>query len=319
MNKKLIIGIAVALVAVFAVIIIASSSDNAKNPSSSCTHTYVSNIVKDATCKEMGSKTNTCTICGFSYTENIAKTDNHTYTSQITKEPTESELGEITYTCNICGYSYKDSLSKLQVESIMLSKSNIVIGVGERTLLLAIVVPSNINPNLIWKSSDQSIVEVDQKGNINAKKAGEAYITVESLNGKIAMCNIEVVEKTGGIKGSAIYSGKPCVSAWVYIYSATRMNIESGDKPDFYAETDVDGKFEISNIPVGEYYVQIKTFDKKEYGSVSKWYGDFFSHYSASAQESKKNSFDIKVCAIRTELVVVKYNEYAKCDINFNF
>ena len=138
---------------VFAVIIIASSSDNAKNPSSSCTHTYVSNIVKDATCKEMGSKTNTCTICGFSYTENIAKTNNHTYTSQRTNEPTESELGEITYTCNICGYSYKDSLSKLQVESIMLSKSNIVIGVGETTLLLAIVVPSNINPNLIWVSA----------------------------------------------------------------------------------------------------------------------------------------------------------------------
>ncbi|MBE5764053.1 MAG: hypothetical protein E7339_00430 [Clostridiales bacterium] len=126
MNKKLIIGIAVALVAVFAVIIIASSSDNAKNPSSSCTHTYVSNIVKDATCKEMGSKTNTCTICGFSYTESIPRTNSHLYNSVVTKEPTCRDLGIRTFVCKICNNSYEEYIEKTEehnYESVVTKKA----------------------------------------------------------------------------------------------------------------------------------------------------------------------------------------------------
>ncbi|MBQ4269096.1 MAG: hypothetical protein IJB97_05545, partial [Clostridia bacterium] len=38
-----------------------------------CSHSYTSNVTKEATCKEAGVRTYTCGVCGDSYTEDIAK------------------------------------------------------------------------------------------------------------------------------------------------------------------------------------------------------------------------------------------------------
>lgn len=59
-----------------------------------------------------------------------------------------------------------------------------------------IVTPNNYsNRNMIWESSDSSIVEVNADGVVTGLEVGEAYITVTSLDGRIkAKCKVNVIE-----------------------------------------------------------------------------------------------------------------------------
>ena len=78
-----------------------------------CSHSYTSNVTKEATCKEAGVKTYTCDKCGNSYTEDIAKLTTHSYIAEITKEPTSKETGVKTYTCTICNTFYTETIPEL--------------------------------------------------------------------------------------------------------------------------------------------------------------------------------------------------------------
>ncbi len=61
---------------------------------------------------------------------------------------------------------------------------------GQKQKLKAIV--SQSKGKLTWSSSNAKIVSVDQNGNITAKKAGTATITVKTTTGKTASCKIRV-------------------------------------------------------------------------------------------------------------------------------
>ena len=66
-------------------------------------HTYNSGVVtKAATCTATGIKTYTCTVCGATKTETIAKTA-HTYKTATTKSTT-AKNGSIVTKCTVCGY-----------------------------------------------------------------------------------------------------------------------------------------------------------------------------------------------------------------------
>jgi len=70
------------------------------------------------TCKEAGIKTFTCTVCGDSYTEEIAKLATHSYDAGVeTKAPTCKEAGIKTFTCTVCGDSYTEEIAKLATHS----------------------------------------------------------------------------------------------------------------------------------------------------------------------------------------------------------
>ncbi len=76
------------------------------------------NVTKIPTCKETGIKTYTCTVCGDSYTEEIAKLTTHSYDNGVeTKAPTCEEAGIKTYTCTVCGDSYTEEIAKLTEHS----------------------------------------------------------------------------------------------------------------------------------------------------------------------------------------------------------
>ncbi len=78
--------------------------DNAIIITSDHEHTFSEMIIKNATCKEAGSKKLVCSSCGFSKTETIAKLA-HTFTSSVTKESTCTEKGTKKKACSVCGYS----------------------------------------------------------------------------------------------------------------------------------------------------------------------------------------------------------------------
>ena len=77
-----------------------------------CTsHTYGSAVItKQPTCTSEGTKTKTCTKCGATVTETIAKLS-HSYTATVVA-PTCTTNGYTLHKCSVCGTSYKDSTTK---------------------------------------------------------------------------------------------------------------------------------------------------------------------------------------------------------------
>ena len=77
-----------------------------------CTsHTYGSAVItKQPTCTSEGTKTKTCTQCGATVTETIAKTS-HKYVATVVA-PTCTTNGYTLHKCSVCGTSYKDSTTK---------------------------------------------------------------------------------------------------------------------------------------------------------------------------------------------------------------
>ena len=77
-----------------------------------CTsHTYGSAVItKQPTCTSEGTKTKTCTQCGATVTETIAKLS-HSYTITVVA-PTCTTNGYTLHKCSVCGTSYKDNTTK---------------------------------------------------------------------------------------------------------------------------------------------------------------------------------------------------------------
>ena len=77
-----------------------------------CTsHTYGSAVItKQPTCTSEGTKTKTCTKCGATVTETIAKLS-HSYTTTVVA-PTCTVDGYTLHKCSVCGTSYKDNTTK---------------------------------------------------------------------------------------------------------------------------------------------------------------------------------------------------------------
>ena len=77
-----------------------------------CTsHTYGNAVItKQPTCTSEGTKTKTCTQCGATVTETIAKLS-HSYTATVVA-PTCTANGYTLHKCSVCGTSYKDSTTK---------------------------------------------------------------------------------------------------------------------------------------------------------------------------------------------------------------
>ena len=65
-------------------------------------HSYSAEITSQANCRDTGSVTYTCTVCGDSYTE-IIPTGDHSYELVEIVPPTCTENGYSVYVCTICG------------------------------------------------------------------------------------------------------------------------------------------------------------------------------------------------------------------------
>lgn len=71
-------------------------------------------VTKKATCKEEGVTTYTCTACGETKTESIAKSTTHSWDSgKVTKAATCKEAGVKTYTCSVCKATKTETIAKL--------------------------------------------------------------------------------------------------------------------------------------------------------------------------------------------------------------
>ena len=88
--------------------------------------------------------------------------------------------------------------SKIPVSavSVSLNKNNLSMTVGDTEKLTATISPENVDDNTLeWYWSNAGVVNIDENGNVTALKVGTADITVKTINGKSAVCNVTVREK----------------------------------------------------------------------------------------------------------------------------
>ena len=99
--------------------------------------------------------------------------------------------GEFTDTCTI---TVEDDV--INVNGVQLDKEEEELEVGDIIILRQTVLPENAtNKNVVWTSSDEEIVIVEN-GQVTALKEGTATITVETVDGnKTDTCTIVVKEK----------------------------------------------------------------------------------------------------------------------------
>ena len=88
------------------------------------------------------------------------------------------------------------------VVGVVMEKHSTTLNVGQSELLYATVSPVNAdNKKLIWSSTDYSIVDVDNDGNVTAKKRGVAFVKATSEDNPLAVdsCKVTVNQPVTGI------------------------------------------------------------------------------------------------------------------------
>ncbi len=149
---------------------------------------------------------------------------------------------------------------------ITLSSKKLTLGVGETAALTAKLSPSKAYDVLSWTSSNTEVVTVYSNGKLNATGEGKATITVETVNGKKASCEVTVlgapaeikanvnelmliVKKTATIKAEAVSAaGGDCAGTLVY---------ESSDP----SVATIDAKGKVTAKKNGEAVIAISTYN----------------------------------------------------------
>jgi len=83
---------------------------------------------------------------------------------------------------------------EVPIESVILNTDKAVLRAGYTITLTATINPENttMNETLVWTTNAENVAKVDQHGKVIAIGAGEAIITVKTVNGKTATCKVTV-------------------------------------------------------------------------------------------------------------------------------
>ena len=103
-------------------------------------------------------------------------------------------LGEavITAACGEKSATCKVTVNPILAESIALDRAELVLTIGATDKLTATVLPEDVTDKTVtWSSSDDTIVKVDEEGNIQALALGEATITA-TCGERSATCKVTV-------------------------------------------------------------------------------------------------------------------------------
>lgn len=80
-----------------------------------------------------------------------------------------------------------------KTKALKLSVTDCVIAINHSVKLTGTATPSNASQTFSFSSSNKSVASVDTKGNITAKKVGNAIISVKTVDGVIKKCSVKVI------------------------------------------------------------------------------------------------------------------------------
>ncbi|ENK0558502.1 Ig domain-containing protein [Clostridium botulinum] len=171
---------------------------------------------------------------------------------------------------------YKEAV---KAESITLDKTSMDLLEGSSDKLNAKILPEDAtNKKVVWSSSDESIVKVDQEGKVTAIKEGKAAITAKVEGTDLtATCKVNVTKKVEENKNNAILSIS-LVNGATKEYDVSMQEVEkfinwfeersNGKGPSLYSFNKKINPYK----SVKEYIVhdKIASFEVREYEGTNK-------------------------------------------------
>lgn len=101
-----------------------------------------------------------------------------------------------TYSCK------KEKDKSVAVTEVRLNKTATTLVEGDTEELIATVMPENAtDKSVVWESSNETVVTVEQDGLVKAVREGDAQITVTAKNGVSASCLVGVSKKDIPVTG----------------------------------------------------------------------------------------------------------------------
>ncbi|MCH5347145.1 MAG: leucine-rich repeat protein, partial [Muribaculaceae bacterium] len=135
------------------------------------------------------------------------------------------------------------------VSSISLNKKEISLKAAETDQLIVTVSTDATEKGVIWKTSDENVVSVDEQGNITAISVGDAIVSVQAIDGSgvkdechvtVVPTLVEEVKITGS--STTLKKGRTLeLAASVLPVTATNSNIIWSSSDNKIAEVDDDG------------------------------------------------------------------------------
>ena len=155
----------------------------------------------------------------------------------------------------------------VNVDSITLDPSSATLNVGDTNQIAAIIKPANATErDVVWSSSDSSIVSVDDKGIIKGLKPGTATITVKTKDGSVvATCTVTVKEVpvesiTFDTNNLSVKVGTTAqINATIKPSNATNKELIWTSSDDSIASVDSNGK--VTGKKVGSVTITAKSKD----------------------------------------------------------
>ena len=202
---------------------------------------------------------------------------------KVTKQASIGVEGKKERTCTACGYketatipaiyipSYPVTGIKVSQDTLMLTKKD------EAAQLTAEVIPSYAdNTRVTWKSSDESVVTVDEKGKVTAVGNGAATITVTSVSGNYTATVAVTVKIPVEIEKISIEAEKETLTK---IGESTELKVkiepENADAQKLIWKSDnemiaaVDENGKVTAIGNGTAIITVTTEDGKNTASIT--------------------------------------------------
>ena len=161
------------------------------------------------------------------------------------------------------------STTNVDAIGVSLSKSSLSMLKGDSYRLVATIKPSDAtNKSIMWSSSNESIVTVDNNGKLMAKEAGKATITVKTKDGgKTATCQITVFAEAIPVTGVVLNRSEVTllkgesvtISARLTPENATNNNVTWTSSRPEVAKVDENGV--VTGLKAGKTTIKVKTKD----------------------------------------------------------
>ncbi len=157
------------------------------------------------------------------------------------------------------------------VSGVTVNRTSLTLTIEGSAILVATVSPEDAaNQNVVWSSSDESIVKVDQNGEVTAVKTGTAKVTATTEDGgKTATCTVTVTDKAVPATGvtlnkktlSLMESQTSQLAATVAPANATNHEVTWSSSNTAVATVDKAGK--ITAVKTGTATITAKTHNGK--------------------------------------------------------
>ena len=191
-------------------------------------------------------------------------------------------------------------------DNLELKVKEMSLQIGDKTNLTVTNLPSGVSSkDLVWTSSDESVVTVDQNGNVKALKAGTANITLKTSDGKYSVtCKVTVVSEkispsSVSISGNSVVAPGDSLKLRAVIKpsNATNQNVTWSSSDASIATVDEDGN--VKALKEGTVTITVTTEDGKKTASkkitVSAQKGTSSNNNSGSNNNKKVSVTDVTI------------------------